>query len=88
MRGACGVPSDAQAVMMQVAVTGSDWQGHLNVHLPGTDPGATSVVNFAAGETIASNGHFLLNPQGELAIADNQQAGTTHLIVDVTGYFR
>lgn len=87
LSGVCGVPVGAKAVTMMIAVAPTS-VGSLNVHLPGTDPASTSVVNFVANRTLASNGHFLLNPQGQLAVANNQQTGSTALTINVTGFFQ
>jgi hypothetical protein len=75
--GLCGVPTGARAVTMMIAVSPTSVG----------DPASTSVVNFVANRNIASNGHFLLNPQGQLAMTNNQLTGSTALTINITGYF-
>jgi hypothetical protein len=66
-------------------VTGN---GHIRAY-PASVPSAppTSVLNFAAGLTRANNAIVALSAAGELAVYNGMSAGTTHLVVDVVGYF-
>ncbi len=85
--GQCGVPADAAAVALNVTVTNPTAPGSLTVY-PGTGlaPGASTIA-FPAGKTRANNlTTGLVN--GLLTVVDRQEAGTTHFIVDVCGYFR
>lgn len=85
--GRCGVPADAAAVALNVTVTNPTAPGSLTVY-PGTGmaPGASTIA-FPAGKTRANNlTTGLVN--GLLTVVDRQEAGTTHFIVDVCGYFR
>jgi len=83
----CGVPADASAVALNVTVTDATSAGSLTVY-PGTGtvPG-TSTISFAAGKTRANNTTIGL-VDGVLSVFDAQATGTTHFIVDVSGYFR
>ncbi len=85
--GQCGVPADAAAVALNVTVTNPTSSGSLTVY-PGTGavPG-TSTISFAAGKTRANNTTIGLSG-GVLTAFDAQATGTTHFIVDVSGYFR
>ena len=85
--GQCGVPADASAVALNVTVTNPTSAGHLTIY-PGTgvEPG-TSTVSFSAGRTRANNASINLI-DGLLTVFDHQESGTTHLIIDVSGYFR
>ncbi len=85
--GQCGVPADAAAVALNVTVTNPTSAGSLTVY-PGTGtvPG-TSTISFAAGKTRANNTMIGL-AGGVLTVFDGQSTGTTHLIIDVGGYFR
>jgi hypothetical protein len=85
--GACGVPSDAVAVSANVAVTQPTDPGTLNVFPAGTAPPLTAVVNYAENQTRANNAVLRLNAAGQVA-AYCGPSGTTHVIIDVTGYFR
>jgi len=85
--GPCGVPADASAAALNVTVTNPTSAGSLTVY-PGTGavPG-TSTVSFAAGRTRANNATIGLSG-GVLTVFDGQATGTTHLIIDVSGYYR
>lgn len=85
--GQCGVPADASAVTLNVTVANPSSAGSLTVY-PGTGavPG-TSTVSFAAGRTRANNASIGLTG-GVLTVFDGQATGSTHLIVDVSGYYR
>ena len=85
--GQCGVPADASAVALNVTITNPTSSGSLTVY-PGTGavPG-TSTISFAAGKTRANNTTIGL-VDGVLSVFDAQATGTTHLIVDASGYFR
>jgi hypothetical protein len=88
--GLCGIPSGARAITLTITVVAAGTEGHLRIHPEGTAPGPASVVNYNPGETIASNGHFFLNPGGLLKIFCAQAPGSspTRVLVDVTGYFQ
>ncbi len=88
-RGACGISTTAQALTVNVTVTGPTGEGYLNAY-----PGAgvfpdSSTINFTAGTTRANNAVVLLNADGTLALYPFVNGpGTVHVIVDVTGYFQ
>jgi hypothetical protein len=85
--GRCGVPADAGAVALNVTVANPTFEGSLTLY-PGTGavPG-TSTVSFPAGRIRANNAIIGLS-EGTLSVFDGQPAGTTDLVVDVSGYFR
>jgi len=88
-RGACGISAAAQALTVNVTVTGPTGEGYLTAY-----PGAgvfpeSSTINFTAGTTRANNAVVLLNADGTLALYPFVNGpGTVHVIVDVTGYFQ
>ena len=87
--GHCNVPTSATAVAINVTVVNPTGLGHLTAY-PGDQPvGGTSMLNFGAGVTRANNGIMpLAGGSGALAFqAVLADSGTTHLVVDVTGYF-
>jgi hypothetical protein len=86
-QGACGVPADASAVAINVTVTGPAAAGALTL-FPGSGVApVTTTISFAAGKTRANNALMAL-ADGLLSITDRQEAGSVHVIVDVSGYFR
>ena len=88
--GRCNVPTSATAVAINVTVVNPTGLGHLTAY-PGDQPvGGTSMLNFRGGIARANNGIIPLagNGSGQLAFqAVLAGSGTTHLTVDVTGYF-
>jgi uncharacterized repeat protein (TIGR01451 family) len=88
MAGRCGIPPTARAVALNLTVTGPTGIGHLRAY-PATlsPPAMTSVLNFTAGLTRANNAVVELSPAGEIAVFNGMASGTTHLVLDVTGYF-
>ncbi len=85
--GACGVPADASAAALNITVANPTSAGSLTLY-PGTGivPGATT-ISFTAGRTRANNATMALI-DGFLSVLDNQETGTTDVIIDVSGYYR
>jgi len=89
--GVCGVPLAAQAVSVNVTVTGPSALGSLRFG-PGTCSNLplTSTINFDAGRTRANNAVLPLATDGTggLAVVPSfSGSGTVQLIIDVNGYF-
>jgi hypothetical protein len=86
----CGIPLGAQALAVNVTVTGTQGPGYLQL-FPATlrNPPATAVLTFAPGQTRTNDGILLLSSDGNgLFSAVNGSPGSTHVVVDVTGYFQ
>lgn len=88
VNGRGGVPaSNVSAVALNVAVTGTQKPGFLTIYPSGTSRPTTSNINFMnAGQTIANSATVKVGTDGKLRIF-NGSSGTTHVIVDVSGYF-
>ena len=86
--GQCGIPSDAQAVALNVAVTMPTAAGDVRLFASGTLMPMPPAINYAAGQTRARGGIFALGLGGGIDAHVDQSAGTVQLILDVTGYFR
>ena len=85
--GACGVPADAKALALNVTVTQPTSAGALTL-FPGSGVAPiTTTISFAAGKTRANNAVIGLTA-GVLSVMNRQEAGSVHVIVDVSGYFR
>jgi hypothetical protein len=91
LTGKCGVPADAQALVLNVTATGASSFGNLSF-APGGQPfPLSSTVNFAAGVVRANNAILRLAPDGTgrlSAKAFVADGGAVHLVIDVTGYFK
>ncbi len=85
--GTCGVPASARAVAANVTVTQPSAQGNLNVFPASALPPVTAVVNYAAGATRGNNAIVPLSAIGQVAVRCSP-AGSTHVIIDVNGYFQ
>lgn len=81
LAGSNGIPLGAKAVIANVTVTGPQSDGYLTAAASSrTD---TSVLNFAAGETIANLVIVPVTPTGVARIAST---ATTDVIIDVLGW--
>ena len=86
--GTCGIPADAKAISLNIAVTGPTNAGNLRLHPGGTAVPLVSSINFKAGQTRSNNAVVPLSALGQLGAFLDQAAGTAHLIIDVNGYFK
>ncbi len=81
------VPTNAVAVTGNLTVTGQTKAGYI-VLAPAAG-GSTSTLNFPVGDTRANGVTVALGAGGSLNAVYKAAAGaTTHLVFDVTGYFR
>jgi streptogramin lyase len=87
--GQCGIPSSATAVAVNIAVTQpTTGPGFLTLYPAGQPRPLASSINFRAGQTRANNAVLALSGSGALSVYCFQGVGSTHLILDVTGYFQ
>jgi hypothetical protein len=85
--GHCGVPASAKAVSLNVTVTAPTWPGHLRLYPADRARPLASTLNFVAGQTRANNAVVRLDDLGRLCVYVGQGQGTTHVVIDTTGYF-
>jgi len=89
LAGRCGIASGATSVAMNIAVTQpTSGPGFLTLYPAGGPRPLTSTINFSAGQTRANNAILPLSGAGALSVYCGLGLGTTHLILDVTGYFQ
>jgi CSLREA domain-containing protein len=86
LTGSCGVPDTAIAISANITVTQPTAPGFIEVFPSDRIAPATSVLNFTSGQTRANNAVVTLSAAGQ-ATFKNVANGTTHVIVDVSGYF-
>jgi len=84
--GTCGVPSGAKALSLNVTVTAPSVLGNLKAFPSGTPAPAASILNYVAKGTRANNAVVSLGSAGKMSVRCS--SGTTHVIVDVNGYFQ
>jgi hypothetical protein len=86
--GRCGIPSNARAVSVNVAVTQSTAGGFVTVYPGGTSLPPVSTISYRAGQTGANNAVIMLGPSGDISAVATQASGTVDFFVDVGGYFQ
>jgi PKD repeat protein len=84
----CGVSPLARAVALNVTVIQAPGSGRVTVYPANLSLPATSTLNFPGGITRANNALMMLSPDGKLKLRPVLNGGgSTHLVVDVTGFF-
>ena len=85
--GNCGVSATARVIVLNVTVVGPTAAGYLTL-FPGDAAMVplASTINFRPGQVRANNAVVPLGADGTLGIL-NGSLGSTHVIVDVVGYF-
>lgn len=81
-----GVPAAATSVVLTVTVVGPARSGYLTVYPSGSALPTASNLNFAPHATVANAVVSRIGAAGQVAIY-NGSAGTTNLLVDVSGYY-
>jgi hypothetical protein len=88
--GACAIPTTARALAANVTVTQPTLPGYVSIYPADAASTGTSIVHFAAGRTRAASTILKLSDDGTGRArieATVPTGGTTHVIVDVSGYF-
>jgi hypothetical protein len=80
-----GVPSDADAVLLNVATTDTKAGGHLTAYAHGQPDPGTSNSNWTAGQTV-SNLVLVKLSDGKVAL-HNASGGTVDFVADLVGYY-
>jgi hypothetical protein len=83
----CGVPESAKAVAANVTVFQPSVGGWVTLWPAGIGYPGTFTSSFKAGEARANNAILPLGTGGLTGQAFLPEGGTTHLIIDVSGYF-
>jgi hypothetical protein len=85
--GFSGVPADAVAVNLNVTVTGTTASSFLQIApaQPGAETFEASSINWSAGASLANSVTVRVGDGQEVAIRN--QSGSTHVIIDVVGYY-
>jgi hypothetical protein len=79
-----GVPAAAEAVVVNVTVTGPAGAGFVTVWPDSTTRPLASTLNYTAGQTVANAATVGLGPSGGLAFYSRADAD---LVLDVAGWF-
>jgi hypothetical protein len=83
-----GVPANATAITGNLTVVGQTRAGYVSMTQTATNNPATSTLNFPLGDTRANGVTGPLSGAGSVGLVFKASGGLTHLILDVTGYFR
>lgn len=81
--GRSGIPGDAQAVVANITIVGPSSPGYATVYPCTAQVPDVSVLNHAAGQTVANSAIARLSPQGELCVYTYAAAD---ILIDVTGW--
>jgi hypothetical protein len=82
----CYVPTSAKAVSLNVAVTEPTAAGNVRLFPAGSAVPTVAAVNYSAGQTRTNNAVVGLSDTGRLTV-HVAPSGSTHVILDVNGYF-
>lgn len=85
--GRCGIPSTAKSVVVNVTSVSPTSAGGFQIFPGNSFPMGTSVVSFGLGQTRAGGSILMLSTDGNGTLGVmNGSAGSTHILLDVTGY--
>lgn len=82
-----GIPSTATAITGNLTVVNQTKAGYVALGPVATNTPTTSTINFPVGDVRANGVTVKLSPTGTLSAVYMPPGGTTHLVLDVTGYF-
>ena len=85
--GGCGVPDGAGAVEVAITAVGPAGSGFLRAFAAGDAVPSATFVNYTSGVGITNTGTVPLAAAGTQDLSVKNFGGTTHVVVDVLGYF-
>lgn len=90
IKGSCGIPSDAKAAVLNATIAAPTDGGYLTLWPnDGSARPVVSTLNWSPGENALANGAIVPLGVGSLDLSVfHGGAGSVHLILDVTGYFK
>jgi hypothetical protein len=87
--GHFGVPANALAVTANLTVVGQTKAGYVSITKNPVATPPVSTINFPVGDVRANGVTVPLNAANDMALVYKASSGAkTHLILDLTGYFR
>jgi hypothetical protein len=81
------VPAGATAITFNLTVTGATGPNFLSVGPGNVASLATSNINFPVSDDRANGGVVKLDANRQVKVFNGDQPGSTHFILDVTGYY-
>ena len=86
---ACGIPSGATALVVNITAVNPTAAGNLSVYPGNGAPLGTTVNNFQPATVRANNAIFQLATDGSGTFGvQNISSGSTNVVIDVMGYFK
>jgi hypothetical protein len=86
--GQCGVPVGAKAIAVNLTVVSPTNAGSVSVGPAGTPIANISAINFSADQVRTNNAVIALAGNGNFDVFAGLSSGSTHLVIDVLGYFQ
>lgn len=86
--GQCGIPVGAQAIAANLTVVNPLSDGSLSAGPSGSPLASISAINFSAGQVRTNNAVMTLSGNGGFDVFAGLPSGSTHLVLDVLGYFQ
>ena len=80
------IPNTATAVAIDVTVTSESGNGELTTYADGTERPITSSTNYSPSTTVTGYQIVPIGRDGKISLY-NSSGGTTHVLIDLTGYF-
>jgi hypothetical protein len=93
VRGVCGIPSGATAVVLNATVVGPTATGFLTIWPADVSLPGVATLTFNAGEPALGNGAIVplaatTPPDIKMIYGIASGSATTHVVLDATGYFQ
>lgn len=83
----CGIPDSAVAVQANVVTVGATGSGYLKIYPYGSAAPGASYMNYRDGAALANGGTITLNTAGAKHFTVLAASHSTHVVIDVSGYF-
>ncbi|HBL28348.1 MAG TPA: hypothetical protein DD490_16055 [Acidobacteria bacterium] len=89
VQGACGIPVNAKAVVLNATIVGAPTDGYVTLHPSNVARPLAANLTFKAGEPALGNGAIvgLATTTPDLTAYVFLASGSSHFVLDTTGYF-
>jgi len=90
VQGVCGIPTNAKAVVLNATIVGPSTDGYLTLYPSNVARPLAANLTFRAAEPALGNGAIVglaTAPPNDLSAYVFLGAGSSHLVLDSTGYF-
>lgn len=86
--GRCGIPAGAVSMAVNITSVAAEADGFLSLAPSGAPEPATSSINYRTGKTRSNNAIVNIGSDGMFGVFCQQATGTSHVVIDVSGYFQ